>query len=188
MFLVLYFISASLYPGGSNAFPEKDGFDWIYSYWCNLTEDYSINGKVNLAKPYALGGAIVLCVSLSYFFFMFPRYFELKYPWNKIMIFAGVLACVFTLLIHTKFHDLMAILASAFGSFAIIALFLGLRKRGWLHFIWTGSVCIVLVVLNGYIYFSGNYIKLLPLIQKITFAAVLLWFLALNVMLRTHRK
>ena len=80
IFVMLYLVAASLYPGGSSAFPEKDGFDWINSYWCNLTESYAINGKVNTARPYALSGVVILCISLTHFFFLFPRYFELKSP------------------------------------------------------------------------------------------------------------
>ncbi len=186
IFVMLYLVAASLYPGGSSAFPEKDGFDWINSYWCNLTESYAINGKVNTARPYALSGVVILCISLTHFFFLFPRYFELKSPWDTIVAFSGLLACIFALLIHTELHDIMAIMASVFGSFTVIALFFGLRKSGWYHFIWTGVVCLILVAGNGYVYFSRNYAELLPLIQKITFAIVLLWFLSLNFTFRPN--
>ena len=180
-FVVFYVLAADLYPGGSRAFPNKAGFDWWNSYWCNLTDHYAINGQINPGKPYALTGIIILCIALAHLFYLFPQYFKLRFPWNKIVIVSGVMACATVLLIHTSLHDLMAILASILGSFTVIALFFGLRRQGWIHFIWTGCLCILLVVTNGYIYFTENYIEYLPFIQKITFAAVLCWFGALNI-------
>lgn len=181
-------MAAEHYPGGSRAFPDKAGFDWWNSYWCNLTDHYAINGQVNPGKPYALTGIVILSVALSYFFYLFPRYFKLRFPWNRIVVVSGVLACIATLLIHTALHDLMAILASLLGTFTVIALFFGLRRHGWIHFIWTGCLCILLVIANGYIYFSENYIEYLPFIQKITFAAVLLWFSVLNLNIGADRR
>ncbi len=180
-FVVLYVMAAERYPGGSRAFPDKAGFDWWNSYWCNLTDHYAINGQINPGKPYALTGVVILSVALSYLFYLFPLHFKLRFPWNKIAVVSGILACIAALLIHTDMHDLMAILASFLGTFTVIALFFGLRRQGWIHFIWTGSLCILLIITNGYIYFTERYIEYLPIIQKITFAAVLLWFSALNV-------
>jgi len=180
LYIGFYLLAAYLYPGGSRAFPEREGFDWQNSYWCNLTDPYSINGEINTARPYAMFGVVILCLCLAYFFYSFPRFFKLRTPWNKLIEYSGGLACTFALLIHTDLHDSMAVLASVFGSVSIISLFLGLRRQGWVHFIWTGCICILMVALNGYIYFTGHYIELLPIIQKITFVAVLLWFLALN--------
>lgn len=182
IFIGLYLIAASVYPGGSHLNKHFDGYDWVNNYWCNLTENYAINGSLNPAKPFATSAVFILSISLAYFFFEFPFFFKLKNPWHIIVPLSGVASSILISLIHSKHHDSMALLASLSGILAIIGMFFGLRKKGLIYFIWTGSLCVILVALNGYIYFTGNYIDALPLIQKITFAAALLWFFILNSM------
>jgi hypothetical protein len=43
-----------------------------------------------------------------------------------------------------------------------------------------GVVCVLLLIINNYIYFSRNFVEVLPLLQKITFAIVLIWIIGLN--------
>ena len=142
----------------------------------------SSSATIGMAIVLAMAAILILCGSLAYFFYEFPLFFQLKTPWNIVVPMSGVAAAFFTFFIHTKFHDSMAILASLSGTLAIVGMFFGLRKKSLVHFIWTGSLCVLLVAINGYIYFSRNYIEALPLIQKITFAAALLWFFLLNAM------
>ncbi|MDX2360134.1 MAG: hypothetical protein QNK23_04975 [Crocinitomicaceae bacterium] len=187
-YVVLYIIAAKLYPGGSIVYPDSIGFDWSNNYWCNLIGDNSMNGQVNIAQPYALIGMIVLGISLGIFFYQYPRYFKLKSPWNSIVPISGITGSFFSMLIMSDYHDLTAVLAAVFGALSIVGIFLGLRNTGLTYFIWTGILCILLIALNGYIYFSKNHIIWLPIIQKITFAAVLLWVMCLNSMFGSEKK
>jgi|TARA_R110000737_G_scaffold50895_2_gene71980 hypothetical protein len=182
IFVVLYFVAASVYPGGSNLNRHLDGFDWMNNYWCNLTDKRAMNGVVNESRQYAQTGILVLCFSLAYYFYKFPFLFKLKTPWKLIVPISGIAATTFSLFIHSRFHDIMAVLTAIAISIAVIGIFFGLKRHNLTHFIWTGIVCMFLIVLNGYIYFSENYIEMLPLIQKVTFAAVLLWFFLLTAM------
>jgi len=179
-FVILYVVAALLYPGGSHVKVDSAGFDWYNNYWCNLLDEYAINGKLNPGRPYAISGMYILCFSLAFFFYQYPHFFKLKFPRNIIVAWSGTIAAVFALLVYTSFHDLMSILACFFGTIAIIGIFFGLRKNMLTSFIWTGMICVSLLALNGYIYFSQNFIQTLPIIQKITFAAVLLWVVLLN--------
>lgn len=182
IYVALYFIAAKLYPGGSRVYPDKDGFDWYNNYWCHLISENAINGEANTAHPYAHVGMVVLGISLAVFFYQFPQYFKIKQPWKSIVRISGIAGSFFSMLIMSDYHDLTAVLAAVFGALSIVGIFFGLRNTGLLYFIWTGIGCVLLIALNGYIYFSGNYILWLPVIQKITFAAVLLWVVFLNSM------
>jgi hypothetical protein len=187
IFVGLFITSAWLYPGGSNLNQHAEGFDWMNNYWCNLTDKYAINGLLNPARSYAQVAVIILCFCLASFFYQFPLFFKLQTPWNVIVPIAGIMASIFTLFIHSSYHDSMAIFASVFGGFSVIGIFFGLRKYQLVKYIWSGSICLFLVALNGAVYFSGVYIEFLPLIQKITIAVVLLWFALLNSLFRLQR-
>jgi len=50
-----------------------------------------------------------------------------------------------------------------------------LQKSKLYPFFYSGIFCALLIGINYYIVLTGTQIALLPLIQKITFAAVLLW-------------
>jgi len=44
----------------------------------------------------------------------------------------------------------------------------------------SGLICIMLLGMNNYIYYTQQFIDALPFIQKITFAFVLIWIIGLN--------
>jgi len=187
-YVALYIIAAQLYPGGSHWNVDRAGFDWSNNYWCNLLDKYAINGELNPGRPYAIIGMYVLCLSLAFFFYQFPHFFKLEYPWDIIVVWSGVLATTFALLVSTVLHDIMSIFASLFGTISIVGIFSGLRKKKMISFIWTGMICVFLLVVNAYIYFSKNYIDTLPIIQKITFVVILLWVVTLNLMFGVEKE
>jgi hypothetical protein len=59
LFVVLYLVASSLYPGGSQVDKGSIGFSWTNNYWCNLLSGNAINGQPNPAKPYAISGMAV---------------------------------------------------------------------------------------------------------------------------------
>ena len=71
LFVVLYIIAAVLYPGGSQVDKNSVGFSWLNNYWCNLLNENAINGQHNPAKPVALAGMFILCLTLTFFGFYF---------------------------------------------------------------------------------------------------------------------
>lgn len=187
-YVVLYIIAAKLYPGGSRVYPDTVGFDWTNNYWCHLISNNSINGAPNIAQPIAHAGMVILGVSMGIFFFQFPSYFILKAPWRSIVRVAGITGSFFSMLIMSDYHDFTSVIASVFGALAIVGIFFGLKRRGLIHFIWTGAFCVLLIALNGYVYFTENYVEWLPIIQKVTFAVVLFWMICLNSMFGSDKK
>jgi hypothetical protein len=179
-FICLYLIAAHLYPGGSLIDRSSEGFDWSNNYWCNLYYTYAINGELNPSRKFAILGMCILCVSLLFFFFEFPLFFSLGKVWRKIIPFSGLSSMLCAVFIYTDYHDILSVLACSFGSLSLTGMFIGLKKRKMKNFVRTGIFCVVLIALNAYIYFSQESIFILPILQKVTFAAVLLWIALVN--------
>ena len=180
VFVLLYYYSSSLYPGGSQESLESVGFDWVNNYWCNLMSEYGMNGQINEAQPFAIVAIVILCFSVSIFFYQFTEVF-IQDKYRKITIkVTGILSMIFASLIFTDYHDLMTILSVLFGLPAVFGIVKETYYSELLGYKITGVGCIILLGVNNAIYFSTEFIEWLPLIQKLTFLIVLLWILGVN--------
>ena len=180
IFVGLYIFSSTLYPGGSQANLNSEGFDWINNYWCNLMNEKGMNGQPNPAKPYSIIAMIILCLSLMFFFIQFAQIYSKSKIWKRIIKTSGIISMSFAILIFTKYHDLMTTLSSIFGLFVVIGIIREVYKSKLSIYKITGVICILILGLNNYIYYTQQFIEVLPLLQKITFAIVLLWIIGLN--------
>lgn len=180
IFVGLYIYSSLLYPGGSQADLNAVGFDWMNNYWCHLMNEQGMNGQTNPARPIAITAMIILCLSLLLFFIQFSRKFAKSRFWKITIQLFGIISMLFAIFIFTKQHDLMTTLSSIFGVFLVIGIIWEVYKSKMTIFKWRGIVCIFLLVLNNYIYYSEQRIEYLPVIQKITFVVVLVWIIGMN--------
>lgn len=176
IFIILYLIATFLYPGGSQADKNSTGFSWANNYWCTLLNETAINGKYNAAKPVAFAAMAVLCFTLSYFWFIFPK----KAPTGKYIRLTiqitGILAMAASLFLPTDInHDIITNAASLFGLIAVAGTLILLFRLKWYWLFAFGLFNILLTALNNYLYYSPEGIIYLPIIQKITFAAFLIW-------------
>lgn len=170
-FVMVYIIATFFYPGGSQVDKNSIGFSWINNYWCNLLNENAINGQHNPAKPIAMAGMLVLCLTLTFFWFLFPRYINIgKFAKRTIQI-SGTLSMTIAFLLFTDInHDLITNLASFFGFIATVGTFIGLYKTKWYGLFAFGLLNILFVGLNNYVYYNKELIIYLPVIQKISFA------------------
>ena len=76
----------------------------------------------------------------------------------------------------------MTILSSVFGLVALCGIFAGLLAENAKKLLGAGCFCVLLMGVNNFIYYSGNYLYTLPLIQKITFICVLAWIVNINLL------
>ena len=180
IFIVLYLVASQLYPGGSQADLNSIGFDWMHNYWCNLLNEKGMNGLKNPARPIAITAMIILCSSILLFFYQFARYFAKNTFWKRIIKIAGTLSMLTAALLFTEYHDLMTILSSIFGLFVLIGIIYSVYKSEMTFFKISGIIGIILLAINNYIYYSLQFIELLPLIQKGTFVFILFWIIGLN--------
>ncbi len=186
LFAILYFYASSLYPGGSQANINSRGFDWINNYWCDLMNENGMNASPNPASPIAVTAMVILCLGLMTFFIQFGRKFATHPVWKYVIQICGTISMIFAILTFTRYHSMMIALSSLFGLFVLVGIIVEVYGSALKVLKIGGVICILLLVLNNYIYYSRQWVEILPLLQKITFAIVLLWILGLN--LRINQK
>lgn len=131
-FVILYIIATLLYPGGSQVDKHSVGFSWINNYWCNLLYEKAINDQQNPAKPLAITGMLVLCLSLTFFWFIFPGHIRVNKKLKIVIQTSGTLAMTVAIFLFTDFnHDFIINLASGFGLIATVGVLAGLYRAKW---------------------------------------------------------
>ncbi len=190
LFVLLYIAAALNYPGGSQIDQHSIGFSWVNNYWCNLLNERAINGHYNGGRPIALTGMVVLCSSLSLFWYLFPRYIHFSKFSRLVVQLSGTLSMMIAIFLFTNFHDAITYVASFIGLIAVAGTFIGLYKIKWFGLFWFGIFNMTLVVLNNYLYYTKGMLVYLPVVQKITFVSFLLWICWINVGLyrKTNRE
>ena len=146
--------------------------------------DEAVNGLPNPARPYAVFAWIVLCISLMVFCIQFARRYCDSSVWKIVIVTSAIMSMSSAILIFTTWHDEMIIVSSFFGLFVIVGMIKEMRKRASDRHRTGGLIGLVLMALNNYIYYSGHYIEVLPLLQKVTFAFVLIWIASLSLELQ----
>jgi hypothetical protein len=184
LFVVLYVVATFTYPGGSQVDKNSIGYSWANNYWCNLLNDHAINGQQNPAKPFAMTGMFILCLTLSFFWLFFPRHINIgKFAKLAIQI-SGTFAMIIASFLFTNIdHDLVTNLASIFGLIATVGTFVGLYKKKWLGLFAFGILNIIFIGMNNYVYYNKELIIYLPIIQKISFATFLFWICSIDLCL-----
>jgi hypothetical protein len=181
LFALLYFIATLYYPGGSQIDKNSIGFSWANNYWCNLLNDKAINGQTNSAQPIALTAMFILYLTLTFFWFQFPKYTNLNKCYKWTIKICGTLAMTIGLFLFTKFdHDLITNCASFFGLIATAGTFIGIYKNGWKILFYLGLLNIILIIVNNIFYYDKNLILYLPIVQKITFATFMIWICCID--------
>ncbi len=173
IFMVLYFVSAYFYPGGSQADKTVKGFSWLNNFWCDLLNEQAKNGQYNAARPIAISSWLILCFSFMIFWYFLPALLQVTDVLKKTIRFCGVAAMLTSTLLFTHLHDAVIHTASLLGLIAICGTFAGFYKSGHRRFFYTGLFCLALMCLNYFIMVSNTFTIYLPVIQKITFAVVL---------------
>ncbi len=186
-FLILFFISTFLYPGGSQADTNSVGFSWMHNYWCDLIWPTNHREEPNPAAWAAVPAMIILCIGLVILFYQFPNYYPTDPRTAMLIRIFGAASMVCASLLFTPLHDIMIPLASLCGLIALVAIFYVLFGQTDLKLFYFGIVCMVLMGLNNAVYYSNSESLLyyLPLLQKISFLVVLTWIVSLNLSFNT---
>ena len=177
--LLLLFISTSYYPGGSQQDKNTIGYDMKNNYLCNLFNEKAVNGMANPSRPWAVLGMFVLCVSFAAFFIRFSKKIPSKSS-AHIIKYAGISAMFFAFLVTTAYHDIMTTIGSIFYLLAIfyISVYVFMSKLFWLKIL--SIACLLTLYINNYIYYSGNGLDILPIMQKISLGLNLTWIMVLE--------
>lgn len=180
VFIGIYIYASKLYPGGSLADVNSIGFDWRNNHWCNLMHESGMNGIQNQARPVAITGITILCISMIIFFIQFANYFEKSRNWNIAIKISGALGMLSATFIFTKYHDVMTTILSICGIIVIIGMIRALHNNKLTFFKIMGIICMLIIGLNNFFYFNEDLIQYSPLVQKGAFILILSWTIGLN--------
>ena len=181
LFVILYVIAALLYPGGSEVDKNDVGYSWINNYWCNLLSEGAINGQLNSARPVAIAAMVILCISLTAFWILFPLLTGLKKNHRLFIQIAGTVSMITSFLLLTNVdHDRAVNVSSSLGFIAVIGTLIALRQMEWSRLFIFGLFNVLLIALNNYLYYTKQ-MTYLPVVQKFSFLAFLVWFCLINV-------
>lgn len=176
--LILLTIAAVYYPGGSQADPHSTGYDWKNNYLCNLFTTKAINGADNPARYWAVAGMFFLCISMALFFIRISTKVCSGTP-AAIIKYAGAGSMLFAFFVFTPLHDLFTTTASVLALVALFYITVFIFKSKLLLFKLLSVLCLVVLYFTNYIYYSGNMLMALPVMQKVSFLLVMGWMLGL---------
>jgi hypothetical protein len=179
--ILLLIISTFFYPGGSQIDKNAIGFDWGNNYLCNLFNEKAVNGFDNSAKWPAIVGMFFLCSSFAAFFIRFSKKISTKKD-AHIIQYSGVGAMICAFFLVTSYHDVMTIFASTFGLLSLFYIIVFTFKSKLTFLKYWGVFCLIILYLNNYIYYTQNGLVWLPILQKISLLALIIWLLGLEYM------
>ncbi len=185
VFVLLYIIATTLYPGGNQADKTAAGFNWLNNYWCNLLNEKAMNGAENGARPVALIGMIALCIALASFWYLLAVVLPFSPLQKKILLGSGLSSAITGIFIFTPYHDALINTSGIIALFAFALLMMALYKKKWFVLFYAGLFNIGLILLNNYIYYTKNGLAYLPVVQKISFIIFLGWLCGIT--WRLHR-
>jgi hypothetical protein len=180
LFVVLYVVAALYYPGGSNADRQTEGFDWINNYWCDLLAETAKNGVHNSGRVFALTGTIILFSSIAVFWYYLPPFFHERKRTILLIRYTGTLSMFILIFIFTQFHDSVIGIGSTISAVPMAATLKVLRSHKLKTLYFLGWFCILLILLNFFIYITNWHIVFLPIIQKMTLLMFLIWIVLID--------
>lgn len=182
-FIVFYISAAFHYPGGSDFDMQSNHFSFMENYWCELLSNYAKNGKLNSAKPFALFSLFFLNLTLISTWLFISLFRSHKRKLNVSLLSSGLSSTLLINFISGNNHDYFIAFSVILGLTSILQLlFLNWHQSKFLFM--SGVIGLILILMNCTFYFFDLLLVLLPILQKITFAYMLMWFL-LNMSDRT---
>ncbi|MEI6412413.1 MAG: hypothetical protein WCR52_23680 [Bacteroidota bacterium] len=173
VFLALYGLAASLYPGGSKMDKTTPGFDWVHNYWCDLLNDFAHNGASNPAKPVAIAAMLVLATGLGILWYDLPDYLQSSRTNARLMRFSGIGSMSVAVFLFTPWHNAVVNVAGLLMAGAFLVTFYELRRAGHTGLVAGGVFCLLLWCGTYFIYQTNIFLPALALAQKIALAACL---------------
>jgi hypothetical protein len=125
---------------------------------------------------------IILCISLSFFWVLFPIVVQLKKYHRLIIQIGGTVSMIaaFLLLTNTD-HDIAVSFSSSLGFVAMLGVLAALYQLKWSKLFAFGIFNLLLVALNNYLYYIISDLTYLPIVQKLTFLSFLFWICCIEI-------
>jgi hypothetical protein len=172
--------AALLYPGGSSRDALSRGFDLRANYVSDLFPATAVDGEPSASRLLAIPGMLVLCATFALFFLRFAGR-EAAASSRRLVGGAGVGAMVFAFLAVTPWHHAMITAASACSLLALFVIVVSLAKAKRHVLAAAGAACLAVSYLANYVYFARQWLEWLPMLQKVSFAMLAAWVVAVDV-------
>jgi hypothetical protein len=163
--IIMIFLAALLYPGGSLLNKDSVGFDWSKNFISNLFATKAINGLENPGRIWAIIGMAFHSVAYGIFFIHMSKKMPSRHA-ATVLKFVGATNIVFNFLIATALHDLVVLISivlTLIGLFTITGYILQTK----LHLL---KCCCIICLLTYYCFFSLfglGYLALAAIMQKV---------------------
>lgn len=187
----MFVFTTTKYPGGSESFPEMEGYSYFHNLLCDLNYPIALNGDMNTARPFAVISHLVLSLAMIFFFYTLPEIFNEQNRNTKLVRIFGMLTMTVFIFMFTEYHDQIVVLVAILGTIALIPFFIEMRKysnrslKRWAYLCYAMSVVVFFVFITR----IGEYY--LPILQKITFlldAVWVVWVCVIVLNKMTHSK
>jgi len=177
---ILFLFTATLYyPGGSQKDRNSIGYDWKNNYISNLFNETAVNGLKSGSRFWAAAGMFFLSFSFALFFIRFSKKIPLKGAARVIKYF-GVASMVFAFLTITPYHDEMVTISGTLALVSIFYITVFVFKSKLQIFKILSVICLLVAYSCNYIYYTGRFLALLPVMQKLAVAILIIWMLGLE--------
>ncbi len=177
--VVLLLIAMMYYPGGSYFQPESEGFDWKYNYLSNLFSPHAVNGAINISRYWAIAAMFFLCLSFGLFFISFSRKIAVVVS-SRIIGYGGAGAMVFVFLAVTPYHDVVLRVANVLVLLSLFYITVHVFKAKLVFAACLSVICMLLIYICSFIYFTQIYLMLLPVLQKVSLIFLIVWVVTLE--------
>jgi lipid-A-disaccharide synthase-like uncharacterized protein len=142
-----------------------------------------MNGAANPGRPIAVLSLWIICSGFLIFWIDVAKLGNKRKTTLALWQWSGVLSMVLVACFFLRFHDEISIVAGAMGLIAIAGLVRLLSMTRFNKLFYAGLILIILIVINSTIYFSGLGIEVLPIVQKLTFLALFIWVIWINLLI-----
>jgi len=178
---LIFLYCTTLYPGSSQHDINAVGFSWQHNYWCDILEIKTYDAQRNPSAYWGIFATLLLCVGTGWLFYQFPDHFDATINEKRIIWGFGITSMAIASVIFTPLHNYVIAAASGLALVALLVMFYVLfRQQEWPLFYYGAFACVVMLI-NNYIYYSGNGLAHLPWIQKISILIVLAWIVMIDI-------
>ncbi|WKK80708.2 hypothetical protein [Marivirga arenosa] len=181
IYLVVFSLAASDYPGGSQNHAIYEGYSFFHNFLCDVMNPVTEGGLVNEARGLAIVSHLILSLTMIIFFYILPDIFHWENRKTQLIRVFGVLTMTAFIFMYTSYHDAIVVVTALFGSIALIPFFIeltkyenkGFKKLAYACYLLSFVVFVIFVTKIGFYY--------LPFLQKIVFFLDAWWVIWVSV-------
>lgn len=175
LYIIVFTIAASAYPGGSINYPYAIGYSFYHNFLCDTMNPVTESGIINDARPIAVISHLILSFTMISFFYILPKIFSLKNRNTLLIANFGIASMTVFIFMFTKFHDVIVTLTGILGTIALIPFFVELRNFKNKGLKQLAYLCYALSIIVFFIFETKIGFYYLPFLQKITFVVDAYW-------------